>query len=90
MKKQIEASISLLSPKGKTTAPVRIYYDDNDVADTSVEINLTYNNTLYQGNGIDYLWGDAFADLQKKLPDDIKIACCMTCHHGNMCPYGNR
>lgn len=50
---------------------------------------MTYNNTLYQGNGTEYLWVDAFADLQGQLPDDIKIACCMTCCHGNMCPYGN-
>ncbi|MBO5097191.1 MAG: hypothetical protein J6B96_02625 [Agathobacter sp.] len=90
MKKLIEARILLLSPMGKITAPVQIYYDESDVADTLVEINLTYNNTLYQGNGIDYLWIDAFADLQRKLPDDIKLACCMTCCHGNMCPYGNR
>lgn len=24
-----------------------------------------------------------------KLPKDVKLACCMTCRHGNMCPYGN-
>ncbi len=89
MEKLIEAHITLLSPTDKITAFVQIHYDDSDVADTPVKICLTYNNTLYQGNGTDYLWMDAFADLQRKLPSDIKIACCMTCRHGNMCPYGN-
>ncbi len=89
MKKLIEACISLLTPIGKTTASAQIHYDDSDVADTPVTINLVYNNTLYQGNGNDYLWIDAFADLQRKLPDDIKVSCCMTCRNGNMCPYGN-
>ncbi len=89
MKKVIESHISLHSPAGKTTASVQIHYDNSDVADIPIKINLTYNNTLYQGSGNDYLWVDAFADLQRKLPNDIKIACCITCRHGNMCPYGN-
>ena len=89
MIKLIEAHISLRSLTEQITAAVQIHYDDSDVADTPVKISLTYNNILYQGNGKDYLWVDAFADLQRKLPDNIKIACCMTCCHGNMCPYGN-
>ncbi len=89
MKKLIEAHISLHSHAEKTTVPVQIHYDDSNIGGISVKINLTYNNTLYQGSGNDDLWVDAFADLQRKLPDDIKIACCMTCRHGNMCPYGN-
>ena len=40
--------------------------------------------------GKDFLWVDAFADLQKKLPDNVKIQCCLTCRHGNMCPVGNK
>lgn len=27
--------------------------------------------------------------LQGKLPRDVKLLCCMTCRHGNMCPFGN-
>ena len=89
MKKLIQANITLLLPTDKRTVPVEIYYDDGDNAVSSVQIKLTYNNILYQGNGTDCLWVDAFADLQKKLPHDIKLACCITCRHGNMCPYGN-
>ena len=32
---------------------------------------------------------DTIADLQSKLPNDVKFACCMTCRHGNFCPFGN-
>lgn len=90
MIKTLNANITLLSSTSKTVCPVQICYDDSeDSADSDVKISLTYNNTQYQGIGNDYLWVDAFADLQNKLPDNIKLACCMTCRHGNMCPYGN-
>ena len=54
-----------------------------------VEINLSYNGMLYRAEGTEYLWEDAFANLQKNLPHNVKLACCMTCQHGNMCPCGN-
>lgn len=90
MNKTLKAHITLLSSTSITVCPVQISYDDSeDSADSDVKIRLTYNNTQYQGTGNDYLWEDAFTDLQNKLPDNIKLACCMTCRHGNMCPYGN-
>jgi len=46
--------------------------------------------------GIDYLSNRncdnmeyAIIDLQKQLPDNIQIACCQSCKHGNFCPYGD-
>ena len=27
--------------------------------------------------------------LQKELPNNVKIACCQSCQHGNFNPYGN-
>ena len=89
MKKTIQEHITLLSPTVKIFVPIQVNYDDGEDTVNTVEINLTYNGVLYQGKGADYLWVDAFADLQKKLPHDIKLACCITCRHGNMCPYGN-
>ncbi len=89
MKKTIQEYITLLSSTDKIIVPFQINYDDGEDAVTPVEMNLTYNGALYQGKGTDYLWVDAFADLQIKLPHNIKLACCMTCRHGNMCPYGN-
>ena len=90
MKKSIQEHITLLSPTEIIIAPIQINYDNNEDTDNPVEINLTYNGVIYQGKGTDYLWIDAFADLQNRLPHGINLACCMTCTHGNMCPYGNR
>ena len=85
MKKIIESQITLLSQTNKISLPVKISYTDNEV-----EIILKYNNIEYCGTGRDYLWVDAFANLQRKLPHGIFLACCMTCRHGTMCPYGNK
>ena len=85
MKEIIESQITLLSQTNEISLPVKISYTDNEV-----EITLKYNNIEYCGVGKDYLWADAFADLQRKLPSDTQLACCMTCRHGSMCPYGNR
>ena len=85
MKRMIESQITLLSQTNEISLPVKISYTDNEV-----EITLKYNNIEYCGTGSDHLWVDAFADLQRKLPHGIFLACCMTCRHGNMCPYGNK
>ena len=73
MKKMIQAQITLLSSTGKITAPLRIHYDDSEDTVNTVEVNLTYNGVVYQGNGTDFLWVDAFATLQSRLPKNIKI-----------------
>ena len=85
MKRIIESQITLLSQTNEISLPIKISYTDNEV-----EITLKYNNIEYCGTGSDYLWVDAFANLQRKLPHGIFLACCMTCRHGNMCPYGNK
>ena len=90
MKKTIQSNILLFTPSGKVMAPVKITYDDNEsIPDPKSEITLLYNGVEYNGIGSDDLWTDTFADLQIKLPKDVELACCMTCRHGNMCPYGN-
>ncbi len=85
MREIIESKITLLSQANKISAPVKISYTDNEV-----EIIVKYNNIEYRGTGRDLLWVDAFADLRRKLPHGTFLACCMTCRHGNMCPYGNK
>ena len=90
MKKVLRAKVPLLTPNGKTMVPIVIAYDDSEVIENpKSEITLFYNKMEYKGCGADYLWTDTLADLQMKLPNDVKLACCMTCRHGNMCPYGN-
>lgn len=90
MKKTLRCRIPLLTSAGKTMVSITITYDDNEaITDPKSEIVLLYDGVEYIGSGSDYLWTDTLADLQRKLPEDVKIACCMTCRHGNMCPYGN-
>ena len=90
MKKVMKCEIPLLTPVEKVFAPIQIVYDDAEIiANPSSEITLRYNGNEYKGNGTDYLWTDTLADLEIKLPTDVRLACCMTCRHGNMCPYGN-
>lgn len=90
MKKVLRAEVVLLTPNGKTMAPMEIAYDDSEVVtNPEAEITLLYKGIEYKGRGTDFLWTDTIADLQSKLPNDVKFACCMTCRHGNLCPFGN-
>ncbi len=90
MKKVLKCEAPLLTPAGKAFAPIQIVYDYAEViSNPSFEITLCYNGNEYKGKGTDYLRTDTLADLKMKLPTNVKIACCMTCRHGNMCPYGN-
>jgi len=90
MKNVLRANVPLLTPNGKTMVPIEITCDDSEVIENSQsKITLLYNGMEYKGYGTDYLWTDTLADLQMKLPKDVMLACCMTCRHGNMCPYGN-
>lgn len=91
MIQKIQSQIVLITPTGKTSVPIQIVYDNDDERiQTPSEISLVYQNILYKGRGFDYLWVDTFADLQRQLPDSVQLACCMTCRHGNMCPYGSK
>lgn len=90
MKKIIFTKLMLISPDEKAFVKAKLEYDDDDdTAKPLSRISLVYNNTEYYGEGVDYLLTDTFADLQSKLPQNVKLACCMTCCYGNMCPYGN-
>ncbi len=67
-----------------------VNFDGGDkIEASSVSIGIKYGEKEIWGSGKDYLWTDAFASLQKQLPNGVKIHCCMTCRHGNMCPVGN-
>ncbi len=87
MKKVLTCEVPLHTPTGKVLTPIQIVYDDAEViANPSSEITLRYNGNEYKGYGTDYLWTDTLADLEINLPENVKLACCMVCRHGNMCP----
>ena len=55
-----------------------------------VTARVCLEKEMYLGDGTDdFLWIDAVADLQKKLPAGVAIRGCLTCRYGNLCPYGN-
>ena len=95
--RQYEKIITVSTPSGKSELNAHIicndenvyYYGDVKTEFPSVSVGIKYGEKEFWGYGMDYLWTDAFADLQKKLPDNVKIQCCLTCRHGNMCPVGN-
>ena len=96
--RQYKKTIALSTPNGKCELDANIICHDEDiysfggdkVEGPSVSVGIKYGEKEIWGYGKDFLWVDAFADLQKKLPDNVKIQCCLTCRHGNMCPVGNK
>lgn len=94
--KQYTYEITLDTPNGEQKTNLHILYHEEDVyyqgeleQAPTVSVGIKYQNKEIWGQGKDYLWVDAFADLQNQLPDGVVLKCCMTCRHGNMCPYGN-
>ena len=87
---QYEYSIALLTPEGEQNTKIQIFQTLNsEEITTDVTAVLNYNGKEYRGRGTDYYWIDAIADLQKSLPNDVIIKCCLACRHGSMCPVGN-
>lgn len=66
-----------------------VYYRGSIEPPPTVNVGCTFEGKEYWGYGSDHLWIDAFADLQKHLPEGIYLKCCLTCRHGNLCPVGN-
>lgn len=89
--RQYDYDITLDTPTGDQKTAVHIVCDEESSADDlpSVSVSIKYEKEEIWGYGKDYLWTDAFADLQKKLLADVKIKGCLVCKHGNMCPVGN-
>ena len=86
----------LRTPRGEETVQLHIvcheeaiYYQGVRVEPPIVDIGCKYNGNQYWGHGKTSLWIDAFADLQRQLPEGVLLKCCLTCRHGNLCPVGN-
>lgn len=86
---RIDDYITISTPEDETTCKIIISYEEKDDQDPWSELYLYYNDKVYHTSGYDYLWINLFANLQKQLPDNAVIKCCLTCRHGNLCPVGN-
>lgn len=63
-----------------------VYYRGQPV---TVIVGCAFGGKEYWGYGNDSLWIDAFADLQRKLPESVLLRCCLTCRYGNFSPAEN-
>lgn len=86
----------LITPSGDEETEIHIVYHEEDTyyqgkleKAPTVSVGVKYGGEQFWGQGKDFLWVDAFANVQKQLPEGVLLKCCMTCRHGNMCPYGN-
>ena len=86
--KEYKRQLHLATPTGEQVVNASILCHGED-ASPSVSVGIRYGGQEFRGRGTDYFWTDAFADLQKQLPEGVTLKCCLTCRHGNMCPVGN-
>lgn len=87
---QYRYEITLSTPDGESKELLHVVCNEEDEFHPTVRVSIQYQDQEIWGYGEDYLWVDAFADLQKHLPDNVILKCCLTCRHGNMCPFGNK
>ncbi len=93
--KQYQHTIKLDTPNGECDAELHIIYHTEDVYFKAkkekapvISAGITYQNQEFWGYSHTDTWELAFADLQRQLPSGVFLKCCMTCRHGNQCPYG--
>lgn len=77
----------LHTPKGEETVQLLVGWHEESTP--SVNVGCRFEDREYWGHGSDDYWIDAFADLQRQLPEGVILKCCLTCRHGNLCPFGN-
>ena len=88
--------VCLETPVGQETVELNIHWYEDPVYilgvrmdPPSVTAGCKYEGKTYFGRGDDEYWIDAIADLQRQLPEGVFLKCCLTCRHGNLCPFGN-
>lgn len=98
--KQYKRELVLNTPNGEITTEAHFIIDydpnelfgadeTNEVDPKSISLGIKYEGKNYWGRGNDYTGMDAFAALQKQLPDSVFLKCCLSCRYGSMNPYGN-
>ena len=79
-----QISVTLSTPNGDKKCDFSLTKREE-----SNSVCLQYNGESYIGCADEYRFEAAFADLQRKLPEGVKIKCCLTCRHGNFDPCGS-
>lgn len=98
LRRRYDREVVLAAPEGDQRVSLTIVVCEEDtssprdgvVKGASVTASLQYNARTWCGSGRDdYLWIDAFGNLQGHLPTGSYLKCCLACRHGNLCPAGN-
>jgi len=85
----IHAKMTLMTHQSQVIVPMQLECCVTEGVITAImEISVQHDGKTYQAKGNDEDLVSAFVALQRELPQDVKLACCMTCRHGNMCPCG--
>ncbi len=85
--KHYQEKIKLLVAGGEIEVPISLTDQKREIG-ADITVRIEYAGNEYVASGEEPEWTDAFADLQKKLPQDVVIKCCLSCRHGTLCPYG--
>ncbi len=95
--KSQKKDLLLSTPSGDVTVEasfrehnVPVYNNGVRIDPDSMTVTVTYDGKAYWSTPSCHTWEAAFASLQRSLPEGVKIKCCLTCAHGNFCPYGNK
>ena len=85
--------IKLDTPNGECDAELRIVYHTENACTQGnapiISVGITQGNQEFRGYSKSSTPEIAYANLQKSLPAGVFLKCCLTCRHGNMCPYSN-
>ena len=63
--------------------------DASEIDPKEVSVGIQYEGKTIWGRGRDCSGQDAFADLQRQLPDGVILKCCLSCRYGNQSPFSN-
>ena len=69
--------------------PTKVCYElsiDEEIKNIHYEMIIENQRFISKTSNVTEL---AIKNLQKILPENIKIACCQSCRYGNFCPYGD-
>ena len=86
--KTYTGELTVSTPIGDERSPFTVTMEEKAI-DADVRAELIVFGKDFEGKGCDLEWGDAFAELQKSLPEGYALKCCLTCRHGNTWIYGN-
>ncbi len=95
--RRYDKPLVLSTPNGDVTVKamlrehdVPVYYNGVRVDPPSMTLTVAYEGKKYWSNAVCHTWEEAFATLQKGLPEGVRIKSCLTCRHGNFSPFGNK